>query len=96
MNFECKKTENCFSDSQTYEYRLPITAESFLHTLDGTWQTRCNLKLRRPVFLAERNGVHIKGILAGTVIRVSFPNDSWEAHKKLFEEGITTINERLF
>lgn len=40
MNFEVKKTENCFADSQTYEYRLPMTSQEFLSLLDGSWQTR--------------------------------------------------------
>lgn len=96
MDFECKKTENCFADSQTYEYRLPVTAETFLHMLDASWQTRCNFRLRRPVFLAERDGVRIKGILAGTVIRVSFPDAAWEIHKKKFEEGIEKYDDCIF
>ena len=58
MNFEVKKTENCFADSQTYEYRLSVTGQEFLSMLDTDWQTRCNHKLRRPVFLAEREGLH--------------------------------------
>lgn len=88
MTIECKKTENCFTDSQTYEYRLPVTGEEFLNVLDSSWQTRCNRKLRRPVFLAEREEIRIKGILAANVIRVSFPNDAWEMHKKHFEEEL--------
>lgn len=92
MIFDCKKTENCFADSQTYEYRIPILAEEFLQILDETWETRCNHKLRRPVFLAERDGIRIKGILAGTIIRVSFQNDSWEEQKNTFEEWMVNIN----
>lgn len=88
MNFECKKAENCFSDSQTYEYRLPVTGEEFLHRLDDAWQTRCNDKLRRPVFLAEKKDVRIKGILSANVIRVSFPAIDWESHKDMFEKEI--------
>lgn len=93
MKFDCKKTENCFADSQTYEYRLPVTAEEFLKFLDETWQTRCNQKLRRPVFIAEKSGTRIKGILAGNIIRVSFLNDSWEILKNNFEEWMTNTHE---
>ena len=87
MNYTCKKIENCFADSKTWEYVLPITAETFLQLLDGSWQKRCNRKLRRPVFIAEGEGnrIRIKGILAGTTIRVSFHNDDWERLKKQFE-----------
>lgn len=93
MNFDCKKTENCFVDSQTYEYLLPVIAEKFLECLDETWEKRCNQKLRRPVFIAERDGTRIKGILAGNVIRVSFLNDSWEILKNNFEEWMRTTHE---
>ena len=93
MKFDCKKTENCFADSQTYEYRLPVTAEEFLKFLDETWQTRCNQKLRRPVFIAEKSGTRIKGILAGNIIRVSFLNNSWEILKNNFEEWMTNTHE---
>ena len=89
MNFEVKKTENCFADSQTYEYRLPMTSQEFLSLLDGSWQTRCNLKLRRPVFLAEREGIRIKGILAADLIRVSFPDQDWQNLKHQFEQELT-------
>ena len=88
MNFEVKKTENCFADSQTYEYRLPMTGQEFLSLLDAAWQPRCNLKLRRPVFLAERGGIRIKGILAADVIRVSFPVQDWKNQKHQFEQEL--------
>lgn len=92
MNFKCQKTENCFSDSQTYEYGLPITAQEFMNLLDDSWQIRCNHKLRRPVFLAEGRRVKIKGILSGTIIRVSFQNAGWENHKAEFEEFLNNIS----
>ena len=86
MIYEHKKIENCFADSQTFEYRLPITAETFLALLQDGWTTPCNYKLRRPVFLAEQDGLRIKGMLAGNLIRVSFPNNSWKQRKKYFED----------
>lgn len=91
MNFKCQKTENCFADSQTYEYGLTITAEAFMQLLDDSWQIRCNYKLRRPVFLAENDQIRIKGILAGSRIRVSFPNTDPEGSKSDFEQFLTKI-----
>jgi hypothetical protein len=84
MVFESAKTENCFSDSRTYDYRLPVTAEAFSALLDG-WDMRENRKYRRPMFTADKNGVNVKGVLSGTIIKVSFPEDRWEAEKAAFE-----------
>lgn len=92
MTFECQKTENCFADSQTYEYRIPITAEAFMHYLSSDWDIRCNHRLRRPVFLAERNQIHIKAILAGTVLRISFPDQALENEKNNFEKWMETLD----
>ena len=47
MNFKVIKTENCFADSETYEYILPVTGEIMLSYLEN-WDTRINRKLRRP------------------------------------------------
>ena len=77
MRFECKKTENCFAASETWEYRL------------GGWQIKENRNYRRPMMTADRGGVNIKGVLAGNVIRVSFPEDNWEAEKIRFEDWLS-------
>lgn len=87
MKFECRKTENCFADAQTYEYRLPVSGEAFSHFLSG-WEVRVNQKLRRPVFLAEKGGVHVKGLLSHNVVKASFPEDRWEAEKAAFEQWL--------
>lgn len=84
MNIECKKTNNCFADSQTYEYRLPVTVEEFAARLEG-WQLRRNERLRRPVLIGERGRVKAKGVLSGDLLRVSYPDDRWEAEKEAFE-----------
>jgi len=91
MTFDCAKTENCFQDSQTYEYRLPVTGEAFCAFLSG-WSVRCNAKLRRPIFSADKNGVNIKGVLAYNLIRVSFPSSRWEQEKADFEKWLGGIN----
>lgn len=87
MRFECKKTDNCFAASETWEYRLPETAETFAARLGG-WQVKENRNYRRPMMTADRNGVNVKGILAGNVIRVSFPEVTWEAEKAHFENWL--------
>jgi hypothetical protein len=87
MRFECQKTENCFAASETWEYRLPETAEAFSARLDG-WDVKENRRYRRPMMTADRGGVNIKGVLAGNVVRVSFPEDGWEAEKARFENWL--------
>lgn len=91
MNFTCKKTENCFADSQTYEYVLPITGEELLYMM-ALWETRRNDKLRRPTFAADRDGVNLKGALAGNIARVSYPTERWEAEKAKFEDWLRAQN----
>ncbi len=84
MNFTWKKTENCFLDSETYEYQLPITGEELLQLLEG-WEIQKNQRLRRPVGIGKKDGVIIKTVLAGTTVRVSFPVQCWQAEKARFE-----------
>ena len=93
MNVTGIKTENCFSDSQTYEYRLPITVGAFIAYLDETWQVRRNEKLRRPVLMAEKDGIRIRGILAQNDLRVSYPDESWETRKSDFEKWMEQLDE---
>ena len=88
MTFTVKKTENCFSDAQTYEYLLPITGEELLALLPD-WQIRENRKLRRPVGIAEKDGVTVKTVLAGSTARVSFPDSCWQAAKEDFERWLS-------
>ena len=91
MNIECKKTNNCFADSQTYEYRLPVTVEEFAACLEG-WQLRRNERLRRPVLIGERGRVKAKGVLSGDLLRVSYPDDRWEAEKEAFEAWLEGLH----
>lgn len=89
MKFEVKKAENCFSDSQTYEYKLPIDGQDFSMLLIG-WEVREYHKYRRPMFVADRGNVNIKGILKANTIKVSFPQCSWETAKTDFEHWLTS------
>lgn len=91
MEFEVKKTENCFSDSQTYEYSIPIHNSEFLKFLKD-YQIKINEKLRRPVFVAENSeGIILKGILKRNIIKASFPADRWEYFKTQFESRLFSL-----
>jgi len=84
MLFEVKKVDNCFVDSRSYEYRLPIDGQSFSALLKG-WEVSENHKYRRPMFTADKGGVNVKGILKANVVKASFPESRWEAEKTDFE-----------
>lgn len=92
MKFSCVKTENCFADSQTYEYTLPLSGEEFSSLLTG-WDLRRNMKLRRPVFTADRDGVNVKGVLEYKTVKASFPASGWEAEKARFESWLEELND---
>lgn len=97
---ESRKIENCFADSRTYEYRLPMTVSEFSRLLSeeegdawtAGWKMRCNQKIRRPVFLAEKGRLQMKGILAGDLLRIGFPEEGWEQAKEEWE----AFAEKLF
>ena len=88
MKFERKKVENCFADSKTYEYRLPLPGKELAEALPAEWEVRRNEKLRRPVFIATKEGIHLKGLLAGCAVRASFLEAEWEERQKEFEDWI--------
>lgn len=88
MLYEVKKAENCFTDAQTYEYRLPISGEEFVDHLVG-WSVRKNQSFRRPTFSADRGCIKIKGILAAKVIKISFSDTRWENEKRAFESWLS-------
>jgi hypothetical protein len=90
MKFEYKKTENCFADSQTFEYKLPVDSHTFIGFL-GSWELKENYKYRRPMFTAEKNGVNLKGVLKSNVIKASFPGENWAAEKQRFEDWLGMI-----
>ena len=90
MNFSVKKTENCFADAQTYEYRLPINGRSFASFLEG-WEVKEIHKYRRPLFIADKDGINVKGILEAYVIRASYPENRWEAEKASFENWLSSL-----
>ncbi len=92
MLFECKKTENCFADSSTYEYRLPVTAAELGSRLGG-WRVEENRRYRRPLLTAEKDGVVIKGILDSRVVKVSFQTEAEAREKAEFEKLLSGETE---
>jgi len=90
MRFEVKKVDNCFVDSRSYEYRLPIDGQSFSALLDE-WEVKENHKYRRPLFSADRAGVNVKGILKANVVKASFPECRWETEKASFERWLESL-----
>lgn len=93
MRYDCKKAENCFEHSFTFEYRLPITAKELSKRLSG-WAVAENHSYRRAILTADRDGVELKGILDGKLIRASFPENSWEKNKAAFESWLLSEEER--
>ena len=90
MEIRETKVENCFAESQTYEYVLTVTGGEFLEGLKD-WSVRFNRKLRRPVGIAERDGVVLKTVLAGSTVRASFPDGCWQEKKREFEEYLRNL-----
>lgn len=91
MKFEVKKVDNCFSDAQSYEYKVPVTGAEIIKLMTD-WDITENHKYRRPMFTGERDGSHTKGILKANVFRVSFRDDRWEREKAEFEQWLETLN----
>ncbi len=93
MKFDVKKTENCFADSRTYEYRLPVDNTALIALLDG-FSVTVNERFRRPMFLAQADdGVRLKGVLRESILKASFPEDAWQEHKARFEALLTRLQE---
>ena len=92
MRFDVRKAENCFAESQSYEYRLPLDGQSFSSLLEG-WEVRENHKFRRPLFIADKGGINVKGILKANVIKASFPEARWQEEKESFERWLNALEE---
>lgn len=92
MKYECRKIENCFANTQSYEYKLPVAAWRLRALLDEGWSVRVNEKLRRPVFIAEREATTIKGVLSEAILRLSFADEKWKTEKDDFERWLENIN----
>ena len=90
--FDIKKVDNCFKDSQTYEYKLNIEIdEEFLEKLKSLGSIEIK-NFRRPIFMINcENKNKIKGVIKSNIIKVSFPEDMWQIRKEEFEKFLDEI-----
>ena len=90
--FDIKKVDNCFKDSQTYEYKLNIVIdEEFLEKLKSLGSIEIK-NFRRPIFMINcENKNEIKGVIKSNIIKVSFPEDMWQIRKEEFEKFLDEI-----
>lgn len=90
--FQVKKVENCFKDSQAYEYKINMEInEGFLDKMKNLGKIEIK-NFRRPIFMIDcENKNKIKGVLKSNIMRVSFPDDIWEIRKKEFEKYLDEI-----
>ena len=90
--FQVKKVDNCFKDSQTYEYKLEIIIdENMINKLNELGEVEIK-KFRRPIFMINcKNENKIKGVINSNIIRVSFPDDMWQDRKEEFEKYLDEI-----
>ena len=85
-NYQVKKVENCFKDSQTYEYRLNLNLNDDTIDKFSILGEVIIKNFRRPIFMINCiNNTKIKGIINSNIIKVSFEDSAWEARKKEFE-----------
>ena len=90
--FQVKKVDNCFKDSQTYEYKLEIIIdENMINKLNELGDVEIK-KFRRPIFMINcKNENKIKGVINSNIIRVSFPDNMWQYRKEEFEKYLDKI-----
>lgn len=93
----CEKVDNCFANARTYRYYLAATVdEALVERLSCLGSLFIKRNLRRPFFRIEtERGVQIKGILGDKSVKVSFPEDTWEEDKGLWEsQAVRLIQEK--
>lgn len=90
--FKVEKVDNCFKDSQTYEYKLDLSIdEEMLKKLEILGEVEIK-KFRRPMFMIScKNENKIKGVINSKTIRVSYPDDVWIERKEEFEKFLREI-----
>ena len=65
--------------------------EGFLDKLENLGKIEIK-NFRRPIFMIDcENKNKIKGVLKSNIMRVSFPDDTWEIRKKEFEQYLDEI-----
>lgn len=90
--FKVKKVDNCFKDSQTYEYKLNVNIdEGMLQKFQSLGEIEIK-NFRRPIFMINcENENRIKGVINSKIIRVSYPDNIWIERKKEFENFLSEI-----
>lgn len=85
-NYQVKKVENCFKDSQTYEYRVNLNLDDEIIKKFSVLGEVIVKNYRRPIFMINCiNNTKIKGIINSNIIKVSFEDSTWEERKNEFE-----------
>ncbi len=94
--YEWKKAENCFGGANIFEYRLAVKTDEVLITgLGAAGAVKYHRNFPRPFFQANLiDGTLVKGVIADSVIKVSFPQDDWESSKKQFESFLAELISR--
>lgn len=90
--FKVRKIDNCFKDSQTYEYDINMEInEEFLEKLQSLGKVEIK-NFRRPIFMINcENQNKIKGVIKSKIIRISFPDNIWEERKEEFERFLNEV-----
>ena len=90
--FKVRKIDNCFKDSQTYEYDINMEInEGFLEKLQSLGKVEIK-NFRRPIFMINcENQNKIKGVIKSKIIRISFPDNIWEERKEEFERFLNEV-----
>lgn len=90
--FKVNKIDNCFKNSQTYEYKLDVEINiEFLEKLQKLGKLEIK-NFRRPIFMIYcENENEIKGVVNSKIIRVSFLDYVYEERKEAFEKFLNEI-----
>lgn len=91
MQFKCKKTNNCFPDAETYEYKTDYTNEYLRKYFEGMGNYSVNYKFKKPIFFLDlHDKTNVKGVMNDSFFKASFFGDSAFA-KKNFERILENI-----
>ena len=90
--FKVNKIDNCFKNSQTYEYKLDVEINiEFLEKLQKLGKLEIK-NFRRPIFMIYcENENKMKGVINSKIIRVGFPDYVYEERKEAFEKFLNEI-----
>lgn len=91
--FECKRAENCFSQSAVYQYRMERRIDdAWLAGFEQYGTVQCQRNLPRPFFkIRFPDGVELKGIIGDLGFRAAFPPDQPAVHQANFEQKLRRI-----